>query len=143
MRSAVKPLKQREYINLWAYVGLQRICCGYHKLCIWQAPPPLLPLARVALVVGCPACEIQVTHTRRLTRSRTMVQRKRPADSTISNGGPSVRVEEPVSRYPCNAPDGNSALPQRSVDRPQRSRESVLADRVPHTLLHPSVSPAK
>src|SRR5207244_3243827 len=66
-----------------------------------------------------------------------------PSRQHHSNGGPSVRVEEPVSRYPCNAPDGNSALPRRSVDRPQRSRESVLADRVPHTLLHPSVSPAK
>src|SRR2546429_8995489 len=61
-----------------------------------------------------------------------------PSRQHHSNGGPSVRVEEPVSRYPCNAPDGNSALPRRSVDRPQRSRESVLADRVPHALLHPS-----
>src|SRR5437773_141971 len=43
MRYAVKPLKQGEYINLWAYVGLQRICCGCHKLCIWQAPAVTTP----------------------------------------------------------------------------------------------------
>src|SRR5205809_6476409 len=41
-----------------------------------------------------------------------------PSRQHHSNGGPSVSVEEPVSRYTYNAPYGHSALTRRLVDRP-------------------------
>src|SRR5207249_4183521 len=66
-----------------------------------------------------------------------------PSRQHHSNGGPSVRVEKPISPHPFNAPDGNSAPPRRIVAPPPPSPQSLLADPLPHPFPPPSLTPSK